>query len=85
MVYEINLATVSDLELLRELFTECSDWGFLQELKAQFLSAVDLETHRTVLEKLMINNHIKVEHFNVTFSSCDNVDIKHLPIKFLVQ
>ena len=84
-MYEINLAIVTDLELLRTLFTECSDWGFLQELKAQLLNAGDLETHRTILEKMMINNYMKVGHFNSIFSGCGNIDLNDLPIEFIVQ
>ena len=84
-MYEINLAIVTDLELLRTLFTECSDWGFLQELKAQLLNAGDLETHRTILEKMMINNYMKVGHFNSIFSGCGNIDLNDFPIEFIVQ
>ena len=84
-MYEINLAIVTDLELLRTLFTECSDWGFLQELKAQLLNAGDLETHRTILEKMMINNYMKVGHFNSIFSGCGNIDLNDFPIEFVVQ
>ena len=84
-MYEINLAIVTDLELLRTLFTECSDWGFLQELKAHFLNNSDLETHRTILETMMINNYMKVGHFNSIFSGCGNIDLNDLPIEFIVQ
>jgi len=84
-MYKINLAIVTDLELLRTLFTECSDWGFLQELKAQLLSTDNLEIHRTILEKMMIDNYIKVGHFNSIFSGCGNIDLNDLPIEFVVQ
>lgn len=85
MIYEINLAIVSDFEILRVFFDHCSDWHFLNNLKSQLLGSGDLENHRETIEHLMLLNFSNTENFNIIFSNCSKINITAAMQAFLVQ